>query len=44
MFALTFLEPAGLGTADPGFAGLLSYPLNHKVIVEMIILELPDEL
>jgi hypothetical protein len=28
----------------PWFAGLSSYPLDHEVFVERIILELPDKL
>ena len=31
-------------TGDPWIAGLVSYPLHHEVLVERIILELPDEL
>jgi hypothetical protein len=31
-------------TGDPVTAGLVSYPLDHEVLVEVIILELPDEL
>jgi len=31
-------------TADPGIAGLVTYPLDHEVLVDMTISELPDEL
>jgi hypothetical protein len=31
-------------TADLGIAGLVTYPLDHEVPVDMIISELPDEL
>jgi hypothetical protein len=31
-------------TAEPWFTGPPSYPLDHEVFVERIILELPDEL
>jgi hypothetical protein len=29
-------------TGDSGFIGLLSYPLDHEVLVVRVILELPD--
>ena len=29
-------------TGDPGITGLLSYPLDHEVLVGRIVLELPD--
>jgi hypothetical protein len=38
------LEAAGLGTAEPWIAGPVSYPLDHEVLVEITILELPDKL
>jgi hypothetical protein len=31
-------------TAEPCVAGPSSYPLDHEVLVEKLILELPDEL
>jgi len=31
-------------TAEPWIAGPSSYPLDHEVLVERIISELPDEL
>jgi hypothetical protein len=31
-------------TADLGIAGLVTYPLDHEVLVDIIISELPDEL
>jgi hypothetical protein len=31
-------------TGDPVTAGLVSYPLDHEVLVERIVSELPDEL
>jgi hypothetical protein len=31
-------------TADPSIAGLVTYPLDHEALVDMIISELPDEL
>ena len=31
-------------TAEPWVAGPLSYPLDHEVLVDRVISELPDEL
>ena len=43
-FQLQVLAGGRNRTAEPWIAGQSSYPLDHEVLVERIILDLPDEL
>ena len=42
-FFIQVLAGGQFRTAEPWVAGPSSYPLDHEVLVEMIISELPDE-
>ena len=44
IFLIQVLAGGRSRTAEPWFAGPSSYPLDHVVLVERIILELPDKL
>jgi hypothetical protein len=43
IFLIQVVAGGRFRTAEPWVAGLSSYPLEHEVLVERIILELPDE-
>ena len=44
IFLIQVVADGRLRTAEPWITGPSSYPLDHEVLVERIISELPDEL